>query len=291
MSLSYTVRESLSSFTRTKLSSLLSIITISISVLLLGLFGVLSLHAARFLEELRARVELEAFLEEPLTRGEVDSLRTAIAGFDGVERVTYVSKSEAAAIFRKEFGEKILDVFDFNPLPPSLKITLQEGYRTAVHARRIEERITALPKVESVEYRKALLDVIDERAKTVHNITLGLGLLVGLSAIVLVSNTIRLAISAKRQIIRTMELVGATRWFIRQPFLLEGMLQGLLGGLLAATVLYAILVYALPFVSMDLATFIQVQPKYYATVIGLGVVLGLIGSSISVFWFIRPAGR
>jgi cell division protein FtsX len=118
VSLSYTVSESLSGFTRTKLSSLLSIITISISVLLLGLFGVLSLHAVRFLEELRARVELEAFLEEPLTRGEVDSLRTAVAGFDGVEQVTFVSKSEAAAIFRKEFGEGILDVFDFNPPPP-----------------------------------------------------------------------------------------------------------------------------------------------------------------------------
>jgi cell division transport system permease protein len=145
--------------------------------------------------------------------------------------------------------------------------------------------------VESVEYRKALLDVIDERAKTVHNITLGLGLLVGLSAIVLVSNTIRLAISAKRQIIRTMELVGATRWFIRQPFLLEGFLQGLLGGILAAGVLYAILVYALPFVSTELADFIQVQPNYYVAVIGLGVALGLIGSSISVLRFIRPAGR
>jgi cell division transport system permease protein len=291
VSLSYTVRESLSSFTRTKLSSLLSIITISISVLLLGLFGVLSLHAARFLEELRARVELEAFLDEPVTRREVDSLRTAITALDGVEHVAYVSKSEAAAIFRKEFGEGILDVFDFNPLPPSLKITLKEGYRTAVHAHRLEEQIKALPKVESVEYRKALLDVIDERAKTVHNITLGLGILVGLSAIVLVSNTIRLAISAKRQIIRTMELVGATRWFIRQPFLLEGFLQGLLGGMLAATVLYAILVHALPFVSLDLATFIQVQPEYYATVIALGVVLGLIGSSISVLWFIRRPGR
>ena len=91
----------------------------------------------------------------------------------------------------------------------------------------------ALTGVESVKYRKEFLEIIDERARIVHNISLGLGVLVGLSAIVLVSNTIRLAISAKRQIIRTMELVGATRMFIRMPFLLEGIMQGLLGGVLA----------------------------------------------------------
>lgn len=290
MSISYTIRESLSGFTRTRLSSLLSIITISISVLLLGLFGVLSIHATRFLEEMRSRVELEAFLEEPITRSEIDGLRNAITAIDGVERVTYISKSEAAAIFKKEFGEGILDVFDFNPLPPSLKIMLREGYRTTVHAKRIEEQVAALHAVESVEYRKALLEVIDERARSVHNITLGLGILVGLSAIVLVSNTIRLAISAKRQIIRTMELVGATRWFIRQPFLLEGLLQGVLGGILAAVVLYAILKYALPVVSAELQAMVHVDPGFYAAVIGMGALLGLIGSSFSVFRFIRPVG-
>ncbi len=291
MSLSYTLRESLSGFTRTKLSSLLSIITISISLLLLGLFGVLSIHAARFLEELRTRVELEAFLEEPVTRGEIDSLRSLILSFDGVERVTYVSKAEAAKIFRQEFGEGILDVFDFNPLPPSLKIGLQEGYRTAVHAQRLEQRITALTGVGSIVYRKALLEVIDERARTVHNITLGLGILVGLSAIVLVSNTIRLAISAKRKIIRTMELVGATRWFIRLPFLLEGIMQGLLGGLIAAAVLYGLLVHVVRIVSPELSAAIRVEPMFYAAVIAVGVLLGLTGSSISILRFIRPAGQ
>jgi len=291
VSLSYTLRESLSGFTRTKLSSLLSIITICIALLLLGLFGVLSIHAARFLEELRTRVELEAFLEEPVTRGEIDSLRNAIASFDGVERVTYISKSEAAKIFRQEFGEGILDVFDFNPLPPSLKLSLREGYRTAAHAQRLESRIAALPRVESVKYRKEYLEIIDERARTVHNVTLGLGILVGLSAIVLVSNTIRLAISAKKQIIRTMELVGATRGFIRLPFLLEGILQGLLGGVLAAALLYVILVHLLRFVSPELLSTIRVESMFYAAVVAGGAFLGLIGSSISVLRFIRPAGQ
>ncbi len=291
MSLSYTLRESLSGFRRTKLSSLLSIITIAISLLLLGIFAVLTIHATRFLDEIRARVELEVFLEEPVTRHEIDSLRAVLTGIDGVGSVVYVSKAEAAAIFKKEFGEDIMNVLDFNPLPPSFKIGLAEGYRTATHAERLERRLSTLTGVESVKYRKEYLEIIDERARIVHNISLGLGVLVGLSAIVLVSNTIRLAISAKRQIIRTMELVGATRMFIRMPFLLEGVMQGILGGGMAAGILYLLLSYAVRIISADLPGLLRIEPAYYGAVIAAGAVLGWIGSTIAVMRFIRPQGR
>ena len=291
MSLSYTLRESVSGFRRTKLSSILSIITIAISLLLLGIFAVLTIHASRFLDEIRARVELEVFLEEPVTRHEIDSLRTVVSGIEGVGTVTYISKADAAAIFKKEFGEDILSVLDFNPLPPSFKIGLADGYRTAAHAERLQHRLENLTGVESVKYRKEFLEIIDERARIVHNISLGLGVLVGLSAIILVSNTIRLAISAKRQIIRTMELVGATRMFIRLPFLLEGVMQGILGGVVAAGVLYVLLAYAVRVISPDLPALLRIETVYYAAVVLAGGLLGWIGSSIAVLRFIRPQGR
>ena len=145
--------------------------------------------------------------------------------------------------------------------------------------------------MESVKYRKEYLEIIDERARIVHNISLGLGVLVGLSAIVLVSNTIRLAISAKRQIIRTMELVGATRMFIRTPFLLEGIMQGILGGGLAAGILYLLLSYAVRIISPDLPGLLRIEPAYYGAVMLAGALLGWIGSTISVMRFIRPPGR
>ncbi len=291
MSLSYTVRESLSGFTRTKLSSILSIVTISIALVLLGLFTVISVHATRFLNELRSRVELEAFLQEPISAPEIESLSEAVSALEGVAHVTFVSKEEAAALFRREFGEDILSVLDFNPLPPSLKIALKEEYRTTVRARALEERLAALPRIESVMYRKALLEVIEQRSDMVHNITLTLGILVGLSAVFLVSNTIRLAISAKRQSIRTMELVGATRVFIRLPFLLEGILQGVLGGILAAGILFGMLVYALRFIAPELKPYVSMEPVFYAGVVAAGALLGMIGSSISVARFIRTGPR
>ncbi len=287
MSLSYTLRESFSGFTRTKLSSILSVITIAIALMFLGLFTVITIHANRFLDELRNRVEVEAFLEEPIALIDVDSLAHVIANLEGVERVEYVTKEQAAETFKKEFGEDILDVLDYNPLPPSFKVFLKDGYKTPARAEALEHRLRACSGIEDVVYRKGMLIIIDQRARVLHNVTLGLGILVGLSAIILVSNTIRLAIYAKRQLIRTMELVGATGLFIRVPFLLEGILQGLLGGVIAAGFLYVLLVHGLRYLSSELAAYIDMSPAFFLLVVGAGLLLGLVGALIAVIRFIR----
>jgi cell division transport system permease protein len=288
MSLSYTIRESFSGFRRTKISSTLSVMTASVALLLLGLFSIVTIHAERFLEQLRSRVELEAFLFEPVTAITVDSLGMVIASFPEVDSVVYVSKTQAAEVFKKEFGEDIMSVLEFNPLPPSLKVYLKDGFKTSGRVESFAARLRSLREIENVVYRKAILEIIDQRAATAHNITLALGVLVGLSAIILVSNTIRLAIYAKRKLIRTMELVGATRTFIRLPFLLEGIWQGLLGGGIAAGMLYLILTYGLKLLSTELAEYVRMEPVFYGLVVAAGGVLGLVGSLISVMRFIGP---
>lgn len=288
MSLSYTLRESFSGFKRTKLSSVISIVTICISLLLLGAFAIVTINASRFIDTLRSKVEIEAFLREPLTGEEIAALQRNVTAIEGVENVVLITKDEAARIFKQEFGDDIYNVLDFNPLPPSFKISLKPSYKTSVRAHIIHDKLMAMGGVESVLYRKALLDLIDQRTAAVNSITLGLGILVGLSAILLVSNTIRLAIYAKRRLIRTMELVGATPAFIRLPFLLEGILQGILGGVLAATSLYFVLEHAVKLISPEFAAFMHMEPSFYTLVIAAGTFLGLMGSVISIIRFIRP---
>jgi len=289
MSLAYTLRESVSGFTRTKLSSTISIITICISLLLLGVFAVITIHASRFIDMIRDKVEIEAFLREPSTGAGISDLARSIVEVEGVEKAVFVSKEEAAEIFRREFGEDINAVLDFNPLPPSFRITLLPDYRTAERARSLRDTLLTFPGVESVVYRKALLELIDRRTALVNQVTLGLGILIMLSAVLLVSNTIRLAIYAKRKLIRTMELVGATRMFIRLPFLVEGMLQGLVGGIVAAGLLYLVIEHGLVLLATEVREYIWMDPAFYLLVASAGVVLGLLGSAISVARFIRPA--
>lgn len=291
MSISYTIRESFSGFTRTKLSSALSILTIAISLVILGIFMVVTIFAQRFLDDLRSRVEIEAFLQEPMTSLTLDSLAAVVASIEGVERVAIITKEEAARIFQEETGESILDVLDYNPLPPSLRISLKEGYKSADRTEAFENRLKGLAEIESVRYRKAFLEILDKRAATVHTITLVLGILGVLSAVVLVSNTIRLAIYAKRQTITTMELVGATWSFIRLPFLLEGILQGLFGGMCAALLLYAAFFFGFRLVSMESAEALRVDPLFFLLIVVAGTLLGFIGSAIAVVRFISPTDR
>jgi cell division transport system permease protein len=226
---------------------------------------------------------------EPVRDEEITSLIAAVSSVEGVEKVIFISKDEAALIFKQEFGEDINQVLDFNPLPPSFKILLKEPYRNALSAKDVAARIGALKGMESVTYRKILLELIDERAAGINRVMLALGILVSLSAVFLVSNTIRLAIHAKRNLLRTMELVGATRGFIRLPFLLEGLMQGFLGGLSAAALLWFLFVYASRLASAEFSSYLNMPPFLYGGVIMTGMFLGFAGSMISVLRFVRPS--
>jgi cell division transport system permease protein len=282
VSFSSAIKEGLSGFQRAKLSTAVSVLTISISLILLGMFAIVTKNAASLVESIRNKVEIEAFLTEPFKSSDADSLRARILSLPGVEKVTFISKEDAAKIFKREFGEDIHKVLDFNPLPPSFKVTLKEGFRTAEKAEEIQKQIQHLKGVDDVVYRKAILQFIDKRVRTFSLVALGLGILITLSAIVLVSNTIRLAIYSKQQIIQSTELVGATSGFTRLPFILEGVSQGFLGGAIASVVIYLLVEVALPQYAPELAELLSADYIVYSVLVIVGTVLGFIGSLFSV---------
>ena len=286
MSVRYVIREGLSGFTRAKLAATGSVITIAIALLLLGLFYVISTNTSRIVENIREKVEMEAFLEEPLSRQRVEDMQQQLEAMQGIERVQFISKEEAAKIFEREFGEDINKVLEFNPLPPSFKILLKEGYRTTEKANEVDKRVSEIKGVDHVLYRKELLEFIDKRTKMLYNLGLGIGIIIGISSIFLVSNTIRLTIYAKRKTVQTMKLVGASRWVVKAPFLIEGILQGAIGGVIAAGIIYYLLTFAAGFVSTELAEFIRIESSFYAFVVIVGAFLGFFGSAISIRKFI-----
>ena len=286
MQLLYTLREGFSGFRRAKLSMSAAIATICVSLLLLGSFSILVLNANTVVESLREKVEMEAFLAEYVSPIETSIVRDSIASLPGVREVRYVSKDSAAKIFKDEFGEDINRVLDFNPLPASIKIFLKDGYRNAKSAEAIYEAVKNIRGVDDVIYRKTLLEMLDTRAKTFLWLTFGIGVFITLSSVFLVANTIRLAIYAKRKIIQTMKLIGATKSFVRGPFILEGLVQGFIGGALAAGILFLVFEYLARWISVELVDFVHVKPIYYGIVAAAGCLLGFIGSVISIRRFI-----
>ncbi len=286
MQIRYLVREGFSGFRRAKLSMVSAVVTVCISLLLLGCFAILLINANEVVESLREKVEMEAFLQENLPPDSVAIVREKIAAIPGVKDIAYVSKEEAAEIFKQDFGEDIYRVLNFNPLPPSVKISLKSGYRTSVAAAGIYDAVRNVNGVEDVIYRKKLLEMLDSRAVALLWLMLGIGVFVTISSVFLVANTIRLAIYAKREIIRTMKLIGATRGFIRTPFVIEGLVQGFIGGCAAAAIVFVIFEYLGKWISIQLSEFVRVEPYYYAVIVGVGCLLGILGSLISIRRFI-----
>ncbi|HEY6951518.1 MAG TPA: permease-like cell division protein FtsX [Bacteroidota bacterium] len=286
MQVRYLVKEGFSGFQRAKLSMATAIVTVCISLLLLSCFTILLINANHVVESLREKVEMEAFLQDNLPADSISAVREKIAALDGVRETRYVSKDEAAEIFKEQFGEDIYKVLNFNPLPPSVKISLKRGYRTLTAATSIYDSVRTMAGVEDVIYRKDLLEMLDKRAVALLWLMLGIGIFVTISSIFLVANTIRLAIYSKRAIIRTMKLIGATRGFIRTPFIIEGLIQGFIGGCASAGIVFVIFEYLGRWVSIQLSDFVRVDPYYYAIIVGVGCLLGVVGSLISIRRFI-----
>jgi cell division transport system permease protein len=286
MQIGYIFREGFSGFTRAKLSTFAAITTICISLLLLGAFTILVLNANDVVESLREKVEMEAFLADHLSPIEVSIVRDSIASLEGVREVRYVSKEQAAAIFKEEFGEDIHKVLDFNPLPASIKIFLKDGFKTAKAAESIYQAVKQIKGVDDVIYRKTMLEMLDRRATTFLWLIFGIGVFITISSIFLVANTIRLAIYAKRKIVQTMKLIGATKSFIRGPFVLEGLVQGFIGGCAAAGILFLVFEYLARWISVELSDFVRIEPFYYGVVVGVGCLLGILGSVISIRRFL-----
>lgn len=286
MSVLAVFQESLSGFRRAKFAAVSSIMTVMISLLFLGIFYVVADNTSRLVGRIKERVEMEAFLEEPASRERIEQIGEKIAALEGVERVEFVSKDDAARIFREEFGEDILSVLDANPLPPSYKIFLTEPYRTPEMAERLHQKVVEIEGVQSDVFRRDMLEFVQKQSRTLYLAGLGLGIFIAISGIILVSNTIRLAIAAKGKVPGSADLAGAPKWRIRAPFILEGVIQGFLGGMLAALVLYYILTFVTALVSAELAEFLRAELLFYAKVVGAGTLLGMVGSLISIGRFI-----
>jgi cell division transport system permease protein len=287
LSVSYIFKESFSGFKRAKIAAIITIFTITISLFLLSVFLLILENTSRIVQHIRDRIDLEVFLSDNLSLEETGVLKFQILKIDGIDSLRYISKAEAAQIFKQEFGEDFNQVLDFNPLPPSFKISIKNEYKNSESVKQIKSQISTFNGVDEVVYRKTLLELLDRRAKLFWQISLGLGIFIGMISIFLVSNTIRLIIYSKRKIIETMQLVGATEKFIRTPFILEGIIHGLIAGMISSGFLFLIVKFGITLLSEDILSLIFIGDYFYFTIIILGCLLGFIGSSISTRVFIR----
>ncbi len=275
----FVLGEGLSGLLKSRLSGLMAVITIAVSSILIGIFLIITANLSYLVENLRGRVELEVFLDDSFNEEKIETLSTQIRAIHGVQTLTFISKETAVLAYRDLFKEQKDDYFDalgYNPLPASFRVTLKESYRTSTGADSVFNSISSLADIneDDVVYRREFLVLMERYIRIAITIDFLVGSIVCLSALLLVSNNIRLIIISKRRAIETMKLVGATRFLIRMPLYIQGTLQGLIGGLLATVFLYGLLKLS----AIEIAGLISVNWQIYILLITLGVLLGVTGS-------------
>jgi cell division transport system permease protein len=241
----YFVRSAVAGLRTTPVTSAVAIATIAITLLLAGIFTLVLGNMEDLLDRFGAHLQITVYLEEGLGEREQRELRDAAEALAGVESVELVSEEAALERFEAGVGAKlgIRDVLEGNPLPASLELRMSEGAQTGEGTRRLADALAALPGVAEIGHGQQWVEGYARALRAARTTALALGVVLALATLLIVANTIRLAVYSRRDEIEIQWLVGAGRSFIAVPFLLEGFLQGLLGGALALGLL--LLVYGL----------------------------------------------
>lgn len=244
MSLSYAIKEGIAGFKRARLASFTSIFSLFVAILLLGVLARISYNAYEVAQSMQQAIDVEIFLQDIDERTTSD-LENELSQEPLVENVVYVSKDSAAAIFEEEFGAGASSMAEIDFLPASFKLRIMSD----AEIDQVDSLVAELENkrgVDEVEFNQQLLEIIQTRFESVTKAGAGIGFLILLVAVILVFNTIRLTIYAKKNLIKAMKLVGATNSFIRRPFVIEGVLQGFIAGIMAVGVLFLLFQFIFP---------------------------------------------
>ena len=287
----YFIQEVFHSLRRNNWMTFASIGTVAVSLFVLGVFLILVLNMNRLAGMLESQVQISVYLEDHLTDREKRQIGYDIESLQGIDSVTYVDRETAKERLKDRLGDQkyLLDALsDDNPLPDAFEVTVTTPSV-------VESAAGAIDSMQGVEEAKYGQDVVEHlfditRLMRIFGFVL-MGLLGG-ATLFIISNTIRLTVFARRKEIAIMKYVGATDWFIRWPFLLEGIVLGCIGGLIAAVALRSFYAAMAAKIYSTLA-FFPLMPQYpfmnyvTAAILLAGIVIGAIGSVISLKRFLR----
>ncbi len=290
-SLWFLIREAFTNIWRHQLMTLASVTTVAASLSVLGGFLLVGWQLHLFAESLPRQIEIHVFTKADIPRDRVLDLQSRVIAMPGVRTCKLVTKEDAWAAYVHDYPEKEdLDGMRDNPLPDKLVIQSRNPTATTMLARRLRQEV-AFPDIDTVREGGAVLERLIAVARLVRLIGVSCAFLLLIATVAVIANAIRVTVFARRREIRIMQLVGATQWFIRLPFVIEGMFDGAAGSALACGLLlvgYRALVQTAfrtaPFlralhVSVDL-------PQFFAVLATLGVLIGALGSLISIRRFL-----
>ncbi len=279
----YAIGQAISSFWRRSFVTFLSITTITIALVILGAFAIVTLNLRSALGTLKRKVHLEFYLQNSATKAHASDLISKLEGEKGVESVEFVTAERARIEFIDEYGDELLRGLPSNPFPPSIRVRLSQALSMGEAVTELADKyrendlVVELSAPNKIAYRLAKLSGI------FLILTIGWGVILLFSATVIITNTVRLAIAQRADSISIMQLVGASNGFIRLPFIFEGVLHGSFSGGLAWLITWGLTevsAYVIP-------GLISLPILIHIAIVIIGGAFGGVGSVIALRKYLR----
>jgi cell division transport system permease protein len=294
--LRYQVRSALGGLRSSALPAIAATLTITFCLLIVGSFGLLLRNMQELLDRFGRDLRVTAFLEADLKEKAVSALVERVGRLPGIESVELISRDEALRRFREGVGGRsgLLEGLDENPLPPSVEVTLLAPNRTPEGIRGVAAALAGVEGVDEVASGHEWVEGYARVLGLARAAGLGLGGVFVLAALLIVANTFRLAVYARRDEVEILELVGASRIFVRVPIVLEGLAQGAAGGLFALGLLFALFRFAVPALTEGLVFLLGfAEPRFLTAgeagiLVASGAALGALGSFLALVHGRRP---
>lgn len=254
-------------------SYLTTIVSITLVLFMLGMLGLILLSSKKLGDHVKENIGFSIIMNSEVKEARIMELKKNLDASDFVKYTEYITPEEAAKELQTELGEDFIGFLGYNPLLPSIDLRLNADYANVDSLKVIEAQLLQNSDIKEVYYQESLVEMINANVRKISLFILVFSLLLLVIAIALINNTIRLSIYSKRFLIRSMQLVGATKSFIRTPFILTGILHGLLAALFASSALVGILYFLLQQIP-DLVTISDF--KLFAVLFGFVISTGVI---------------
>jgi cell division transport system permease protein len=274
--------------------TLLVVFSITLALVVIGLFGLLLIHAQKLSEVVRENLEVQVYLDRDLPETELLRLQQDlgqlpyVAERNGKPLIRFVSKEEGARQLLQSTGEDFRQFLGDNPLRDAYVLKIKPEYTDTLHLHQLERSVSTQRGVFEVQYPQDLFASINNNLTRVSLVLLGFAAVLVLVVVILINNTIKLALFSQRFLIRSMQLVGATRLFIQQPFLRRATWQGLASGVLASLLLTTLLQYA--YLKVEPLRLLRDDLRLGLLLLGvvvLGVVIGFFSSARAVHKYLK----
>ena len=286
--LSFLISEGLKNLWRHKLTSFSSIFSIFLTLIISGSLIIVTQNTSKVIEYLRDKYKIEVFFKNEVSNDKVKEIVDDINKINGVRSTTIITKDDAEKIFKLQFGEDIMKIIGYNPLPISCVVNIVKDDSKVINIASIINQLESFQEIDEINYQGTIISRIEYYYQLFVKLMTSILILAFFISIFTISNTIRLTIYAKEKLIESLQLIGATRFFVKAPFIIEGVLLGFIGSILSC----ALLIGALEFSNDLIYSFLSFEIYYDMNLLililcSISILITFIGSSRAIAKFLK----